>query len=198
MSKIKSCPNCNRSYSDLSFSFCLADGALLSASYESNEIHSNDVEIETRISLKEKRFEEPTLVKSSDKHSPKESKKVQKSTLIDKSNPELSRSQREETGLSTENPKRGNRESDTYWHTRALTHSILGKHYRTPQYNMKLLMDYLNSKLPIGKTIKRISFVAPRDENLNFYIKNYKISFSAHEPISKNDFLKKFGLGNKT
>ena len=34
MSKIKSCPNCNRSYSDLSLSFCLEDGSLLSASFE--------------------------------------------------------------------------------------------------------------------------------------------------------------------
>lgn len=190
---MKSCPNCNRSYSDLSFSFCLEDGTLLSVSYEADEIQSNNDEIETKISLKEKRFEETTLVNSPNNRCPTEAKKVKKDSLI-KSASNLSRSQREETGLSKENPKRGNRESDTYWHTRVLTHSILGEHYRTPQFNLKLLMDYLNSKLPIGRAITRISFVAPKDENLNFYMKNYKISCSAHEPISKEDFLKKFDL----
>src|SRR5436190_3213193 len=32
---MKQCPSCNRTYSDESISFCLADGALLSASYDS-------------------------------------------------------------------------------------------------------------------------------------------------------------------
>ena len=33
---MKKCPQCNRTYSDESFSFCLADGALLSATYDPN------------------------------------------------------------------------------------------------------------------------------------------------------------------
>jgi uncharacterized protein len=33
---MKRCPVCNRSYSDDTFSFCLADGSLLSASYDSD------------------------------------------------------------------------------------------------------------------------------------------------------------------
>ena len=31
---MKSCPTCNRTYSDDSFTFCLSDGALLSAPYD--------------------------------------------------------------------------------------------------------------------------------------------------------------------
>jgi hypothetical protein len=110
------------------------------------------------------------------------------------SNQNISRAEREETGLSTENPIRGERESDTYWHTRFLTHSILGQHYRTPQMNSKLLMDYLNSRLPTSKTIKRVTFAAPGNSNLNFYMRNHKISFSAHEPISKEEFHRRFEL----
>jgi hypothetical protein len=37
MLKIKECPNCNRTYSDLSLSFCLNDGSVLSAPYISGE-----------------------------------------------------------------------------------------------------------------------------------------------------------------
>jgi hypothetical protein len=37
MLKIKECPNCNRTYSDLSLSFCLNDGSVLSAPYISSE-----------------------------------------------------------------------------------------------------------------------------------------------------------------
>ena len=34
MLRMKSCPTCNRTYADDSFTFCLDDGALLSASYD--------------------------------------------------------------------------------------------------------------------------------------------------------------------
>ena len=54
------------------------------------------------------------------------------------------RAMREETGLSDEEPIRGKVESETYWHTRSLTHSIMNKHYRTPQANLNLLIDHLN------------------------------------------------------
>ena len=39
-----------------------------------------------------------------------------------------SRALQEETGLTTETPVRGRRESDSYWNTRILTHRILGMH----------------------------------------------------------------------
>ncbi len=34
---MKRCPKCNRTYSDETFSFCLADGALLSAPFDSEK-----------------------------------------------------------------------------------------------------------------------------------------------------------------
>ena len=33
---MKRCPECNRTYSDDTFSFCLADGSLLSSPYDPN------------------------------------------------------------------------------------------------------------------------------------------------------------------
>ena len=104
------------------------------------------------------------------------------------------RAMREETGLTEEEPVRGKREADTYWHTRCLTHSILGKHYRTPQANLNLLIDYLNSSPLIEKEIIDFSFVARTTSNLRFSTRNNEISFNAHNPIDKNDFLRAFGL----
>ena len=42
---IKRCPSCNRTYSDESISFCLADGALLSAPYDSSKDEPPPTEI---------------------------------------------------------------------------------------------------------------------------------------------------------
>jgi outer membrane biosynthesis protein TonB len=42
---IKQCPSCNRTYSDESISFCLADGALLSAPYPSSKDEAPATEI---------------------------------------------------------------------------------------------------------------------------------------------------------
>src|SRR5258705_506194 len=42
---IKQCPSCNRTYSDDSISFCLADGALLSAPYPSSKDEAPATEI---------------------------------------------------------------------------------------------------------------------------------------------------------
>jgi hypothetical protein len=51
MSLLKICPKCSRTYSDTSFSFCLEDGALLSASFdEANHASASapdDSEVET-------------------------------------------------------------------------------------------------------------------------------------------------------
>lgn len=104
------------------------------------------------------------------------------------------RAMREETGLTEEEPVRRNRESETYWNTRYLTHSIVGKHYRTPQANLNLLIDYLNSSSLIEKEIIDFSFVAGTDENLRFFTRKKKISFNAHKSIDKNEFLRAFGL----
>ncbi len=41
MLKIKNCPSCNRTYSDISLSYCLNDGSLLSAPYISDNFQQN-------------------------------------------------------------------------------------------------------------------------------------------------------------
>jgi len=43
---IKTCPTCNRTYSDETISFCLADGALLSAPYDAAQKQAADRDIE--------------------------------------------------------------------------------------------------------------------------------------------------------
>ena len=42
---IKRCPSCSRTYSDESISFCLADGALLSAPYEASKEEAPATEV---------------------------------------------------------------------------------------------------------------------------------------------------------
>lgn len=106
------------------------------------------------------------------------------------------RAMREETGLTDDEPIRRKNESDTYWNTRFLTHSLIGSHYRTPQANLNLLVDFLNSQPSIEKEITGFSFVAPRTSNLVFFTRKNEISFNAHKPVDKNDFLKRFGLKN--
>lgn len=106
------------------------------------------------------------------------------------------RSKLEETGISTEFPVRTRKESETYWNTRFLAHSILGKHYKTPQFNMQLLAEFLNSQTSQYKQIDlgKSKFDARGSENLKFFTESEVISFAAHKPINKTDFLKEFDL----
>lgn len=102
------------------------------------------------------------------------------------------RALREETGLTKEKPVRSKNESDTYWNTRSLAHSVKGEHYRTPQANMNMLIDYLNESSKVNKEVTGFSFVAGTTENLRFKTQTGVISFNAHQPINKNDFLRAF------
>jgi hypothetical protein len=100
----------------------------------------------------------------------------------------------EETGLTNVTPIREPKESDSYWFTRVLTHSILGMHYRTPQLNLYLLQDYLNARTFGQYFVKEARYVAPRDRNLNFETQSGTISFYAREEIDPKEFLKRFRL----
>jgi len=104
----------------------------------------------------------------------------------------------EETGLTTTSPVREPKESESYWFTRLLTHSILGMHYRTPQLNLYLLQDYINSRTFGQYFVKEARYVAPRDRNLNFDTKGGTISFFAREKIDPKEFLQRFGLELQT
>jgi predicted RNA-binding protein Jag len=106
------------------------------------------------------------------------------------------RSKLEEMGISTEIPVRARKESETYWNTRFLAHSILGKHYKTPQFNMQILAEFLNSQTSQYKRIDfdKSKFDARGSENLKFFTQSGIISFEAHKSINKTDFLKEFDL----
>lgn len=100
----------------------------------------------------------------------------------------------EESGLSVLTPVRERKESDSYWFTRLLTHRILGMHYRTPQLNLYLLQDHINSRTFGQHFVTEARYVAPRDRNLNFDTKRGTISFYAREEIDPKEFLQRFGL----
>ena len=104
------------------------------------------------------------------------------------------RALQEETGLTTETPVRGRRESDSYWNTRLLTNRILRMHYRTPQLNLYLLEDHINSRTFGRKRITYCIYVAPGNRNLNFDTGSGRITFDAHEEIDPVRFLAGFGL----
>lgn len=69
MIELKSCPACKRTYSDVSLSFCLDDGSLLSAPYKSEEIsllpetqeYKVESEIETIINRPVQEYKKPSL-----------------------------------------------------------------------------------------------------------------------------------------
>jgi hypothetical protein len=108
--------------------------------------------------------------------------------------PFSSRVLQEETGISDEPPIRRTGESDTYWYTRLLAFDLIGAYYRTPQMNMKMIVDYVNSRTFGVKRITSFSFSAPRTENLKFETPNGKVTFDAHSRIDPSTFLRKFGL----
>ncbi|MDI1242808.1 MAG: Swt1 family HEPN domain-containing protein [bacterium] len=104
------------------------------------------------------------------------------------------RALQEETGLTGETPVRGRRESDSYWNTRVLTHRVLGMHYRTPQLNLYLLEDHINSRTFGRNRVTYCVYVAPGDRNLNFDTSSGRVTFDAHQEIDPALFLGKFGL----
>ncbi|MBV9241271.1 MAG: hypothetical protein JO314_04610 [Acidobacteria bacterium] len=100
-------------------------------------------------------------------------------------------------GLTRNQPERHGRESDTYWHTRLLFHTILGLHYKTPQYNLELWDWYIQEYLPEHIRIRGKNFSAGTEKNLKFYTSDGDFSFNAHEEIDPNRFLGRFGLRGK-
>jgi hypothetical protein len=170
--ELKTCPRCQRTYSDATFSFCLDDGSLLSASSE-NCLDEEPIEKETVVLTK-------SGIAVADAA-------VRKRTF-------KPRAHQEETGITDAPPVRGKRESDTYWYTRLLTHSLLGMHYRTPQFNMYLLEDMINSRA-FGKNFIRHSiYIAPGNRNLRFTTNSGAVEIDAHQKIDPAQFVNKFGL----
>lgn len=99
-----------------------------------------------------------------------------------------------EFGLSEEQPVRRKKESDSYWNIRKLTYDILKVHYRTPQLNLYLLEDYLNSRIPSSAFIKNSTYVAPRGSRMKFDTKKGMIEIDVHIPLDTSEFLAHFGL----
>jgi serine/threonine protein kinase len=85
-------------------------------------------------------------------------------------------------------------EDDAFWNLRVLTYSVVGTHYLSPIKNTKLLVKYLNSKLPNDRKIIRFNTVTNRHKRIKFFTKLSKFTFSVEKPINKEDFLKSFKL----
>jgi hypothetical protein len=199
MSEIKSCPSCNRSYSDLSFSFCLADGALLSASYDSDEIQPDDAEGETRISLRKKKFEEPTLVKSSEdiplvskqsklKISPAKKReldswKYEKSIRTKDEYPIIN------TTPTSDRPIHKWKSSD---YVREITFQITGKHTFHAQENLEILRECLNEKIiDENKILKRSTWYLGKG-SFESYEGKFTFDFQKNANPTAEKFIKEF------
>lgn len=99
----------------------------------------------------------------------------------------------EETGISEEEPVRGGKESDGYWHTRLLTHQILRIHYRTPQFNLGLLKDHINSLTFEKNRVRESKYVAVQHE-LRFTTGTGLVTIDVSKEIAPRRFLERFGL----
>lgn len=100
----------------------------------------------------------------------------------------------EETGITQDQPERGSKESRSYWNIRLLTHRILGVHYRTPQFNLELLTQHINSRTFGKSRVISWAFVVRADDNLRFETPSARISFSAADEIDPTRFLNRFGI----
>jgi hypothetical protein len=103
------------------------------------------------------------------------------------------RARSEETGLREEEPIRGVKESVGYWHVRLLTSQVLGMHYRTPQFNLALLEDHVNSRTFEKNRIRSSSYAAVQHE-IRFVTGNGLVSYDVSKEIDPKRFLERFGL----
>lgn len=102
---------------------------------------------------------------------------------------------REETGLSHAAPERRDRESDGYWHVRLLTHQICRLNYRTPQFNLALLEDHINSRSP-RKKIRKSTYIAMRYE-IRFETIDGVVMCDVSSQINPKEFLERFDLNKQ-
>lgn len=185
MSEIKSCPSCNRSYSDLSLSFCLEDGSLLSASHELTEFKN---EVETLVRSSGEKSLDPDFVKRYSEFVTNRDKIAEKFNKTERT--------KEEHPILNSQPEFKKKLKD--WkaseYTRKITFEITGLHTYHAQENLVILKEYINEFI-IDKGNKIIDETTMSLGVGNFYTRNrqsgFSYSFKKEDNPTKESFLKK-------
>jgi hypothetical protein len=180
MNVIKSCPSCGRTYSDLSLSFCLEDGTLLSADHP-----INDDEAVIRSS--------PLPPINSEHHAKYAEFVADREKLAD----QFKKTKRTEKVHPILNTAPESKKPIKKWSSsdfvRKITYEITGLQTFHAQKNLVILREYLN-EFVIDQDDKLLTDSRLRLGVANFYFSSGKIAFSydfqnKNNP-SKEEFLK--------
>jgi hypothetical protein len=185
MSEIKSCPSCNRSYSDSSLSFCLEDGSLLSASHE---LKANDKD------------EEATLVRSSGNSDVDLDESKRRLRFIENRESiaqKFKKTQRTEDELPILNSEPTYKGRDNRWSAadeiRKITYEITGVHTYHAQENVVILREFFN-EFKIKDENKLLEDSTMCLGEANFYTakrkKRFSYNFQPRNNPTKEKFLK--------
>lgn len=186
---MKSCPNCSRSYSDLSLSFCLEDGSLLSSPYNSADFQVNA-----------DKDEEITLVKSSDDKI--ENLSAQSKRYIDTARKheldywkyEKKERTKKEFPLLDFQPTsaRPKHKWTSFDYVREITFQVTGKHTFHAQENLELLREHLNRLITDANKVLRKSTLRLGVGNFYSYVGEFSYDFQEKSNPTKEEFLKEF------
>lgn len=191
MSIMKSCSNCRRSYSDLSLSFCLEDGSLLPAPYNSEDFKS----VLTNNIIGDD-DEEDTLIKSSGNNrvdSEGYSDFVKNRELLSKKYRKTFRTQKEYPILNSKPTfKRPLAKWTSSDFITLITYDITGLHTFHAQENIVILREFLNEFI-ITRESKFLEESNMRLGVAYFYTRrgeSFTYDFQKKHNPSKEDFLK--------
>ena len=182
MNTIKSCPSCNRSYSDLTLSFCLEDGSRLFDSLE----------------LKEDKGEETVVRSSSDRdmgsdYLKRHSEFVANHDKIVRKFAKTERTEKEYPILNSEPVFKGpaSRTSSSDY-IRKITFEITELHTDHAQENLVILREYFN-EFVIDKGNKLLVNSTMQNGVAKFYTRSgqrFTYDFQKKNSPTKEDFLK--------
>lgn len=189
MLMMKSYPSCSRSYSDLSLSFCLEDGSLLSAPYDSKDFQ-----------VSPDKDEEITLVKSPDKkianlnaREEKHIDRARKHELNYWKYEKKERTKKEYPILDSkpifDRPKHKWTSSD---YAREITFQTTGKHTFHAQENLEILREFLNNSVNDKNKILKKSTWRLGVGNFYSFEGRFSYDFQKKNNPTKEEFLKEF------
>lgn len=201
MFKVKSCPSCNRSYSDLSLSFCLEDGSLLSAAYNSDEIQINSSDLQINLSFNETNYDDETLVKQSgEKPLVSKTSKIYispaKKRELDSWKYTKKQRTKEEYPIldsvpTSDRPTAKWTSSDN---VREITFQITGKHTFHAQENLEILREFINNSIRDENKILRRSAMRLGSGIFENYEGVFSFDFQSKSNPTKDSFLEELDI----
>lgn len=103
------------------------------------------------------------------------------------------RALKEETGILSGDAVRSDG-GVVYWFVRKLTQEITGVHYRTPQFNLALLVGFINSRTFEKNRVRKATYYASGYQ-IRFITGRGLIAFDVSKPVNAQEFLGKFEIG---